>query len=53
MRKHSEQYTDVTLVPSVTAASRVDEAEDENTSTALANTKPSTEIDAEDESRTC
>ena len=36
-------------MPSVTAASRVDEAEDENTSTALANTKPSTEIDAEDE----
>lgn len=49
LRKHSEQYTDVTLVPSVTAASCVDEAEDENTSTALANTKPSTEIDAEDE----
>lgn len=49
LRKHSEQYTDVTLVPSVTAASRVDEAEDENASTALANTKPSTEIDAEDE----
>ena len=36
LRKHSEQYTDVTLVPSVTAASCVDEAEDENTSTALA-----------------
>ena len=49
LRKHSEQYTDVTLVPSVTAASCVGEAEDENTSTALANTKPSTEIDAEDE----
>ena len=49
LRKHSEQYTDVTLVPSVTAASCVDEAEDENTSTALANTKPSTEIDAEEE----
>ena len=29
LRKHSEQYTDVTLVPSVTAASCVDEAEDE------------------------
>ena len=33
LRKHSEQYTDVTLVPSVTAASRVDEAEDEKSST--------------------
>ena len=33
LKKRTEQYTNVTLAPSVTAAPHVDKAEDENTST--------------------
>lgn len=47
--KHKEQYSNVTLAPSVTAAPCVNEAEDESTSAALENNKSSTKMDTEDE----